>query len=564
MLKFLLSFFTLLVVSFVYSQGFTVTNYTVDIQVHEDGYFDVVENYDVDFHISKHGIFRTIQTKYDLFTFDGKETTRKIIISDIDVPGHRFEYPAKFQRRMSSDLRIKIGDPNRTIMGPQHYEIRYRVENAFLHEDSRVRFYWNIKPDGWAANFDAINFTVHLPQSASIGNEDYFVYSGSYGTTSTSEQFNLTTDGTTIRGVSKEGAVSYPGDSVTLLINLPANSIAEYEPFWPAWTQYLWIGIIGVLVIAFYKVWEKYGKDDRVTATTSYYPPEGIDPAMAGFLIDDRDDSVDLIALLPYWGKKGLIEIEEIPKKNILIKGDTKITRIGALPADAPDYEQKLFNGLFGSSTTGFRKSVLVSSLKNTFYTTIGSAMKKLKKQAQIYYVPKSTRVKWITIWILLGIMIIFGVAFLFIWGIIAAISLFITTLVLLILSTYLIKKNQKGNEALSELKGFKRFIAVSEERKLKMLIKDDPNYFESTMSYALAFGLFAKWSRKFENLNTPPPSWYSSSTNRAFTMHNFTNSFNNTMTATKSTMVSSPSSSGSGGGGSSGGGFGGGGGGSW
>ena len=116
----------------------------------------------------------------------------------------------------------------------------------------------------------------------------------------------------------------------------------------------------------------------------------------------------------------------------------------------------------------------------------------------------------------------------------------------------------------LSELKGFRQFIKVAEENKLKMLIKDDPGYFENTMGYALAFGMFDKWARKFEALHVPPPQWYTSPSHNVLSMHNFSKSFSSSMAMAKSNMVSSPSSSGSSGGGSSGGGFGGGGGGSW
>ena len=126
-----------------------------------------------------------------------------------------------------------------------------------------------------------------------------------------------------------------------------------------------------------------------------------------------------------------------------------------------------------------------------------------------------------------------------------------------------MVKKNAKGNAAFSELKGFRNFIKIAEENKLKMLLHDSPSYFETTMGYALAFGLFDQWAKKFEALNLQPPSWYTSSTG-AFTMHNFSRSFSDSIATAKSTMVSSPSSSSSGGGGSSGGGFGGGGGGSW
>jgi uncharacterized membrane protein len=125
-------------------------------------------------------------------------------------------------------------------------------------------------------------------------------------------------------------------------------------------------------------------------------------------------------------------------------------------------------------------------------------------------------------------------------------------------------KKNRKGTRLFSELKGFKRFIKVAEENKLKMLLAEDPGYFENTMGYALAFGLFEKWAKKFDSLHIPPPNWYSSGTNQ-MSMHHFARSFTTDMNSVKATMVSSPSSSGgSSGGGSSGGGFGGGGGGSW
>ena len=95
------------------------------------------------------------------------------------------------------------------------------------------------------------------------------------------------------------------------------------------------------------------------------------------------------------------------------------------------------------------------------------------------------------------------------------------------------------------------------------MLLQEDPSYFESTMGYALAFGLFSQWAKKFESLNLPPPNWYVG-TGTAMNMHKFSNSFDSSFSDMKSTMVSSPKSSGSSGGGSSGGGFGGGGGGSW
>jgi len=546
------------------SQDFSVENYKVIIEISEKGYFDVVENYDLNFEAHKHGIFRTIQTEYDLLNSEGQQEKRKIKIDNIDVPNHKFETPFDFQQKLDDNLIIKIGDKDVTVFGNQHYEIKYRVYDAFLFEKDFIRFYWNLKPDGWSADFNQISFTIRAPKNIELNQENSFVYAGIRGDTLLSNDIQLNFEGNQLIGKSISNFISHPGESVTVLINLPVGSVKELKPIWPFWTDFGWVFLVGILVSGFYYVWRKFGKDDKVVSTTSYYAPENIDPAMAGFLIDDREDNSDLIALIPYWGNKGLIRIEEIPKKGLFSKGDTKIIRIKKLPNDATEYERDIFIGLFGSDFDGAEKEVLISSLKDSFYTTMNSAKSSLKENAQAYYEAKSKKVQTITLVVLIVSAILFGIIGLFFWGIVALVAIVITSVILLVFNILMVKKNSKGNQILSELKGFKQFIKVAEENKLKMLLKDDPGYFENTMGYALAFGLFEKWAKKFEALHIPPPNWYTSSTGHYLGMRDFSKSFSSAMTSTQSTMVSSPSKSGSSGGGSSGGGFGGGGGGSW
>ena len=547
-----------------YSQDFTVNKYSVDIIISEKGYFDVDENYDLNFETYKHGIYRTILTEYNLTNSEGTQEKRKIEISKIKVPNYKFDAPFGFVQKLSKKMDIKIGDKDKTLIGPQHYEIKYRVKNAFLFEEPQIRFYWNLKPDGWIAEFHKISFKIEAPANIQLSKENCFVYSGNTNNTNISTDFDFHFENNVMVATSKSNFVSYPGQSVTVLINLPLNSINEIKPLWPFWNQYGWVFLIGALIALFYAVWDKYGKDQRVIATTSYYAPKNIDPAMAGFLINDKEDNSDLISLIPHWGSKGHIRIEEIKKKWVLGKKDTKIIKLKALPVDSPDYELKIFNGLFADNSSSPIEEVLVSSLKDTFYITMASAAKLLKEKAQPYYEAKSKKVQTITYVVLVLLTILLTLISLTFWGLIAALATFVCCVILLFVNFYMIKKNAVGNQLLSELKGFKRFIKVAEENKLKMLLKEDPGYFENTMGYALAFGLFEKWARKFEALNVQPPNWYTSTGNNALTMHNFSRSFSRTIAGTQSNMVSSPKSSGSSGGGSSGGGFGGGGGGSW
>lgn len=558
MKRLFLIFIGILPLLHVSGQGFEVDKAHVDVYINEDGYFDVVEKYDLTFTEYKHGIYRDIQTNYDLLTEENEREKRKIKIRNIEVPGHRFEADPDFLQKLNDNLRIKIGDKDITVIGPQHYQIAYRVYNAFLFEKDQIRFYWNIKPNGWNAVFKQIDFTVHLPENVEPHLGNIFVYSGQTGETKQSTEFDVTIENGAFEARSRANFLSYMGQNVTVLINLPKGSVAEIKPLWPFWTDYGWTLILASIIIVFYAVWKRYGKDDRVVAAISYFPPQGIDPAMAGFLIDDSGDTQDLISLIPYWGSGGYLKMEEIPKSGWFGSSDTKLIKVKQLPAEAPIYERSVFNGLFSSGD-----EVLISSLKNKFYTTMSTAKNHLRKQAQVYYDPRAARVKIVVMvsLVLLDIGLFF--VFLIYWGLLAAIAVIPVSIFLLVMSAYLIKKNKKGNEVLSDLKGFKQFIKVAEENKLKMLLKESPTYFETTMAYALAFGMFDKWAKKFEGLNLQPPDWYISPTG-VFTMNHFSNSFSSAISSAKSTMVSSPSSSSSGGGGSSGGGFGGGGGGSW
>lgn len=546
-----------LITPVTHGQDFDVDSYNVKITLNKEGYFDIVETYDINFLYHKHGIYRDILTKYTLKTETGKTEKRQILISNIEVPGHKFEAPGIFSQKIGGKAQIKIGDPNKTVVGPVHYEIRYRVENAYLFEKKAIRFYWNLKPSDWMTTFRQINFEVVLPQGTQVDESRVFLYSGPVGNNVLSTDFELQITDDRIFGTSNQGVESKFGEAVTLLINLPKESIIEKKPFWPFWTNYGWTLILAMIGGLFYWLFQKYGKDDPAPTVISYFPPENMDPAMVGFLINDREDTSDLISLLPHWGTQGLIEIHEIDKKGWFAKDDTMIRKKGELTSEAPEYQKTVFNGLFKDGN-----EVLVSSLKNSFYSTMNKAKRELKKEAQRFYEPKSRKVFWYTF---AGIFLTFFfmlTVFLYHWGFTAFIVGGVFGITLLILNQFMIKKNPQGIRLYSELKGFKKFIITAEENRIKMLLKESPNYFETTMAFALSFGALDSWADKFDKLDVPPPSWYHTA-GGSHSINNFSRSFSNTMRSASTTMVSSPSSSSSGGG-SSGGGMGGGGGGSW
>jgi uncharacterized membrane protein YgcG len=568
-MKHLFFLFFYLLTSFGASgQGFIVENCHVNIQLNKAGYFDVEEHYRVNFTTQKHGIFRTILTKYKLTDDAGKVSDYKIKIDKIDVPGWKFTTSYVAEANATGKMEIKIGDKNKYVEGLQEYVIKYSVHKAWLYRDKEVDFYWNIKSSEWTATFKNISFTISLPDNPVLNANDYFVYTGPNGNTQPDKSFHLTYKDGVLSGsdFSKNSDLkpySEYGSSLTLLIKLPQDYIQQEatNPIADLWNNWGWIIFFPIVLIGYLLVYLRYGRKKRLPLVVNYFPPKNMDSAMAGFLINDKEDNSDLISLLPYWGTGGIITIEEVPKKGLFGKEDMIIRKQKELPDTAAAYESILFKGLFPEG----RQEVKTSSLVNSFYTTMKTARQQLKQDAMKYYDPKTEQVSTITAVVLALTGVSGAYLFLYIWGNIWIGALFMFfCFFMLTVNRMMRRRNEVGATLGQELDGFRQFIKTAEQHKLEMLLKEDPGYFEKTMAFAYTFGMLKDWGAKFEALNVIPPQWYHSNNNGVFRASAFAHSFNSAISTAQSNMVSAPSSSSSSGGGSSGGGFGGGGGGGW
>ena len=135
------------------------------------------------------------------------------------------------------------------------------------------------------------------------------------------------------------------------------------------------------------------------------------------------------------------------------------------------------------------------------------------------------------------------------------------------VLATLIVAFNEKFKEFVGRARGFKKNIRLVEKQRINMLVKENPSYFYDILPYAYILGITEEYSKQFESLNIPSPSWYVSTSNaNLFNIIIFTSlmnrSFNNLSNrAIANTVRSSGGSSGFGGGGiGGGGGFGGGG----
>jgi uncharacterized membrane protein YgcG len=548
--------------SSVDAQSFTIKDYGVDISVKgKEGYFEVVETIKVSYNAPSHGIKRKI-----LYKYKKEDKLKELDLYDINVKGHEFT-----TSESGSYTIIKIGSPSLFVDGEQVYKVSFKVKKAWLLMEDHTEFYWNVIGADWNTSIDSIHYTIALDEFLPMSENDYIVNTGSFG--QNGKDVTIGYNAGVFSGSSTRPF--NPNEGVTIAINLPKDYVLR-PTAWEVWWEkngLMAIGgsLFGLIASMFFWVWHRYGKDYSIVRMVQFDPPKGITPAEAGVIIDEKADNIDIISLIPYWAHLGHLNIKKIDDDHELIK-------IKDIPADAPPYERIVFSKLFSYGDT-----VRLSSLEYEFSATMNAAKSSLQSSVNgsgIYY-PISMKAQIIS-YIVSGLLVILGFGALVLFksewicgGLVAA------GLIGFFFAHHMLKKSEKGVHLYQHILGFKMFVKEAEKDKLEYMLKQDPNYFEKTLPYALIFGYASQWSAKFDGLLLEPPSWYIGGGHMYhggyFNTGDFGRTFEDSAHEIESVFssVPEPSSnfgggsggggfSGGGGGGFSGGGFGGGGGDSW
>jgi uncharacterized membrane protein len=294
----------------------------------------------------------------------------------------------------------------------------------------------------------------------------------------------------------------------------------------------------------------------------------------AGYFIDGYLHNKDITSLIFYWADQGYLKIEEKAKigffgteKYILIK----LKEMKSAPNN--EYEKYLFDALFIYADDG--KTLELNQLKNHYYKNIETGKEiflidMISQNKELYSAESeklSGMVRWSILFIILSI--IFKIFFLGFFGSYLQIPLAIISIIFILLMSRAIKRRTAYyNNILGRLRGFRKFLITAEKNKLEMLLEENPSYFYNILPYAIVLGVTDKWSDKFKDLVTAPPTWYSSDLGTTFVMSNFVGVINRSTSSISEMITSAPTNTSRGSssfsGGSSGGGAGGGGGSSW
>ncbi|MBQ8229219.1 MAG: DUF2207 domain-containing protein [Clostridia bacterium] len=71
------------------------------------------------------------------------------------------------------------------------------------------------------------------------------------------------------------------------------------------------------------------------------------------------------------------------------------------------------------------------------------------------------------------------------------------------------LSRTEKYLDALGEILGFKDFIVVTEEEKIKFMLEENPQLYYKVLPYAQVLGVTDEWQEKFAKITLEPPTWY-------------------------------------------------------
>jgi uncharacterized membrane protein YgcG len=215
----------------IHAQGFSITQYDIDVTIQENGSLKIRETIDVFFTEKKHGIYKDIPTRYTIdFAAVGDSAkyryltgnVLKMPVRNIAVPDN--PYQLEFDE---NQLRIRIGDADETVEGAKQYVISYEVDNIMAFFKNHAQLRWNLIGEYWDANIEKAHFTIHLPKPSPTQNAIAVQsFSGTYG--STESDVNLQwKDASTISGTLSRSMG--PREALTVILDFPLDFI-RYEP----------------------------------------------------------------------------------------------------------------------------------------------------------------------------------------------------------------------------------------------------------------------------------------------------------------------------------------------
>lgn len=548
----------------VEDRNMTTQDYHTEIEIREDHSYLVSERIDVDFSNARHGIYRYIP--------------QKGVITELQEDGTLSEIPyyASFDKvasdeplDVSSDNGNKVfrfGSEDEQVWGAQDYDFQYEVTP--ITSKGYPNVYYNIFPTGWQNEIPAgSSFTISFPKD--FDKDNFQIYYGAYGERMDgADLVDLSWVGNTVSGTLRE---SLPvGTGMTFFVPMEEGYFQSLHT--TGGINGILLGINAAVLLILLLLFYGFGRDKRIIPSVQFHPPQGLDSAAVGYIVDGNVSDTDAMSLLLFWADQGYIRIRETKSKTLAL------TKMKELPEDAPKYARTFFDGIFGKYAPNIGDEVLVSKLKYKMAATFTTVKAEVADCYSHQVYTKASRcaraaamiLTCVPVFILSGFLFCFtftnmlvfllpvlyliGVilfartvdfwyskaknprlvlgsvsvamsvtsvlAFVFVYGIgmlrgtilnlfPGILSAALVSCAGMILTGFMKKRTEQCVEWMGYLAGLRDFIETAELERMKVIAEQSPHLFYHILPFAYVFGLTDLLLDKMRDLSLPAPDWY-------------------------------------------------------
>lgn len=582
----------------------------------ERGTMQVTQDFDMEFFGSgNHGPYVYLVTRQAI-TGDA-DHWRVLKVSNVRATSPTGA-PAQLQVEDSSGtLKIRVGDPNRTVSGTQRYVISYDVTGV-VNPDARGgdgdEIYWNAIGTGWESPMDRVTVTVQGPADVTGST----CYAGARGGSGACDGATASGD----RAVFTQDHLA-AGNGLTVVAQWPTGTFVDAAPvytkrFTAANTVAAAPGPIGLgagtllvggllAAVAFLRRGRDRayvgltpglrpapgqesatGPRRREPVTVRFTPPDDATAGQVGTLIDGRAGRNDVVAGIVDLAVRGQLRIEEVPPTvgedaGPLAKAfaqskdkftDWRLVRLREDRTDLPPHLQTLEDALFAKHEAPLLRHDLNTDIARIVQKEQNALQREMVSHGWYRIRPDVQRALWLVtglLLVLVGIGLGFALGMGLGWGLVGLgpVALGIG---IFVLGFFVSARTPEGSAVLAQAEGFKEYLMTAEADQIR--VEEDHDIFSRYLPWAIAFGAESHWVGVFRELvaagrPVAEPVWYHTWTGASvFAADNaFFGATGSFMDAASSSGVWA--SSGAGGmsgmsGGSVGGGVGGGGGGGW